>query len=47
MIAEAKTSMFLRPWLVILPGLFIFLLVLATNLIGDELRDLTSVEERT
>lgn len=47
MIAEAKTSMFLRPWLVILPGLFIFLLVLATNLIGDELRNLTSVEEQT
>jgi peptide/nickel transport system permease protein len=39
--------MFFRPWLVILPGLFIFLLVLATNLIGDDLRDLTSAEGRT
>jgi peptide/nickel transport system permease protein len=47
MIAEGKASMFFRPWLVILPGLFIFLLVLATNLIGDDLRDLTSAEGRT
>jgi peptide/nickel transport system permease protein len=47
MIAEGKASMFLRPWLVILPGLFIFLLVLATNVIGDDLRDLTSSEGRT
>lgn len=39
MIAEGKVSVFLRPWLVILPGIFIFLLVLATNLVGDGLRD--------
>jgi peptide/nickel transport system permease protein len=42
MIAEGKVSVFLRPWLVILPGIFIFLLVLATNLVGDALRDLLS-----
>lgn len=47
MIAEGKASMFFRPWLVILPGLFIFLLVLATNIIGDDLRDLTGSEGRT
>lgn len=42
MIAEGKISVFLMPWLVILPGLFIFLLVLAANLVGDGLRDLMS-----
>jgi peptide/nickel transport system permease protein len=46
MIAEGKISVFLRPWLVILPGIFIFLLVLATNLVGDGLRDLMSSEGR-
>lgn len=46
MIAEGKESIFLRPWLVILPGMFIFLLVLSTNLVGDGLRDLTSSEDR-
>lgn len=42
MIAEGKTSVFLRPWLIILPGIFIFLLVLAANLVGDGLRDMMS-----
>ncbi|EFI53617.1 binding-protein-dependent transport systems inner membrane component [Afipia sp. 1NLS2] len=46
MIAEGKVSVFLRPWLVILPGMFIFLLVLAANLVGDGLRDLMSNESR-
>ena len=46
MIAEGKVSVFLRPWLVILPGIFIFLLVLAANLVGDGLRDLMSAESR-
>lgn len=46
MIAEGKISVFLRPWLVILPGMFIFLLVLAANLVGDGLRDLMSAEGR-
>jgi len=46
MIAEGKISVFLRPWLVILPGIFIFLLVLAANLVGDGLRDLMSNESR-
>ncbi|BEV45601.1 ABC transporter permease [Afipia carboxidovorans] len=46
MIAEGKVSVFLRPWLVILPGIFIFMLVLAANLVGDGLRDLMSAESR-
>jgi len=46
MIAEGKTAMFYRPWLVVLPGLAIFLLVIATNLMGDGLRDVTAPEGR-
>lgn len=47
MIAEGKTSIFFRPWLVILPGAFIFVLVIATNLLGDGLRDVTAPENRS
>lgn len=46
MIAEGKTSMFFRPWLVILPGICIFILVIAANLLGDGLRDVTAPENR-
>ena len=46
MIAEGKTAMFYRPWLVVLPGIAIFLLVIATNLMGDGLRDVTATEGR-
>lgn len=46
MIAEGKTAMFFQPWLVIIPGLALFILVLATNLLGDGIRDVTSPENR-
>ena len=46
MIAEGKTAMFYRPWLVILPGIAIFMLVISTNLMGDGLRDVTAPENR-
>jgi peptide/nickel transport system permease protein len=46
MIAEGKEAMFYRPWLVVLPGLFLFVLVIGANLMGDGLRDITSPEER-
>jgi peptide/nickel transport system permease protein len=46
MIAEGKNSMFLRPWLVIAPGAALFLLVIATNLMGDGVRDVTAPENR-
>jgi peptide/nickel transport system permease protein len=46
MIAEGKQAMFYRPWLVILPGLCLFLLVIGANLMGDGLRDITSPEGR-
>ena len=46
MIAEGKVAMFFQPWLIIIPGVALFILVLATNLMGDGLRDVTSPENR-
>jgi peptide/nickel transport system permease protein len=46
LIAEGKNSMFFRPWLVVVPGLFLFALVIAVNLMGDGLRDVTAPENR-
>jgi len=47
MLAEAKSEMFFSPWLVAIPGLSLFLLVLAINLIGDGVRDVTAPEGRS
>jgi peptide/nickel transport system permease protein len=46
LIAEGRNSMFFRPWLVVVPGLFLFALVIAINLMGDGLRDVTAPENR-
>ena len=46
LIAEGKNSMFFRPWLVVVPGLFLFALVIAINFMGDGLRDATAPESR-
>lgn len=46
MIAEGKQAMFYRPWLVVLPGLCLFALVIAANLMGDGLRDVTAPDAR-
>ncbi len=40
MIAEGKDYMFFEPWVIVIPGLALFLLVLGINLLGDGLRDL-------
>jgi peptide/nickel transport system permease protein len=39
MIAEAKDYMFFSPWVIVVPGLSLFVLVLGINLLGDGLRD--------
>lgn len=39
MIAEAKDYMFFSPWVIVLPGVALFVLVLGINLLGDGLRD--------
>lgn len=46
LIAEGKQAMFYRPWLVVLPGICLFVLVLGANLLGDGLRDITAPEGR-
>jgi len=46
MIAEGKMAIFHRPWLVVLPGMTLFLLVIGANLLGDGLRDVTSPDKR-
>ena len=40
MIAEAKDYMFFSPWVIMVPGVALFVLVLGINLLGDGLRDL-------
>ena len=46
MVSEGKSHMFFKPWLIAIPGTAIFLLVLAINLLGDGLRDVTAPENR-
>lgn len=42
MIAEGKDYMFFDPWVIMVPGVALFVLVLGINLLGDGLRDLFS-----
>ncbi len=46
MLNEAREYMFFSPWLLALPGSCLFFLVLAINLFGDGLRDVTQERER-
>lgn len=46
MVAEGKGMMLFSPWLITLPGLALFLLVLSINLLGDGMRDLSAPESR-
>jgi len=47
MIAEGKQYMFFQPWVITIPGVALLVLVLAINLLGDGLRDVTAPEART
>jgi peptide/nickel transport system permease protein len=40
MISEAKDYMFFSPWVIMVPGIALFVLVLGINLLGDGLRSL-------
>lgn len=46
MLAEAKEDIFFNPWMILQPGLLLFATVLAINLLGDGLRDLTAEASR-
>ena len=47
MVSEGKNMMLFEPWMVLIPGAVLFLLVLAINLMGDGLRDVTAPENRS
>jgi peptide/nickel transport system permease protein len=47
MVSEAKGMMFFDPWLISIPGIALFLLVLSINMLGDGLRDVTAPENRS
>lgn len=46
MIAEGKSYMFFKPWVIVIPGIALLVLVLAINLLGDGVRDVTAPENR-
>ena len=46
LISEGRNFMFFKPYLIALPGLALFFLVIAINLMGDGIRDITVPEGR-
>jgi len=46
MIAEGKDYMFFSPWVIMIPGIALVLLVLAINLVGDGLRNILATGQR-
>ena len=46
MVADGKDFLLFDPWLITIPGVALFALVLSVNLLGDGLRDVTAPEAR-
>ncbi len=46
MLAEAKGDMFFNPWMITIPGVALFALVMGINMLGDGLRDVSAPENR-
>jgi peptide/nickel transport system permease protein len=46
MISEGKDYLLFDPWLITIPGAMLFVLLLAINLMGDGMRDVTAPENR-
>src|ERR1700761_7599376 len=46
MVSEGRNFMFFQPYLVAVPGIAIFVLVIAINMLGDGIRDITAPEGR-
>lgn len=46
MVAEAKSQIFFRPWMIAVPGVALIVLILSINLLGDAIRDITAPEGR-
>ncbi len=47
MIAEGKDYLLFEPWLIMIPGTALFMLVMSINLLGDGLRDISAPEGRS
>lgn len=45
MIAEGKEYMFFDPWVIFVPGITLFVLVMGINLLGDGLRDMVGASQ--
>jgi peptide/nickel transport system permease protein len=46
MVAEGKAYMFFQPWVIVIQGVVLAVLVLGINLVGDGLRDVTAPDGR-
>ena len=46
LVSEGRSYMFFKPYLIVLPGMAIFFLVIAINMMGDGVRDITAPEGR-
>ena len=46
MVSEGRSFMFFKPYLIEIPGIAIFLLVISINMMGDGVRDVTAPEGR-
>ncbi|WP_319520643.1 ABC transporter permease [uncultured Martelella sp.] len=46
MISEGKEMLLFEPWMITIPGIALFLLVLSINMLGDGIRDVTAPEGR-
>jgi peptide/nickel transport system permease protein len=46
MISEGREFMLFSPWIITIPGVALFMLVLSINLLGDGIRDITAPESR-
>jgi len=47
MVAEGKEFMFFSPWVIVIPGTLLSLMILSINLMGDGVRDITAPEGRS
>jgi len=46
MIAEARQFLLFDPWLMMIPGAALFILVISINFVGDGLRDVAAPDSR-
>ena len=46
MISEGKNMLLFEPWLITIPGVALFALIFAINMLGDGIRDVTAPENR-